>query len=257
MGFHHRLAGWHIWIFIFNRILNPHVFTSGFQWLVSLATHKGIYGEGEPGLIHFNVFWPNMAEIITAAPFISAVFLAGVVLALARMLSSGRYLDPISLTLVASFLAFAAQLVATSKHFNLHYMMASWALAGGVLVLTVIEVRRLFPKVSPRVATGVAAAVYGCASCSRRRCFKSRARPAPGSLSTTPEPNCPRRLSRPARPAPDYALDESTWERISCAPFLDTSQTSLLARTIWIPDLPLIPAKHRRKWGEHCLLRRR
>ncbi|HEY3030196.1 MAG TPA: hypothetical protein VGJ68_08440 [Bradyrhizobium sp.] len=27
--------------FIINRVLNPHVFTGGFHWLVSLATHKG------------------------------------------------------------------------------------------------------------------------------------------------------------------------------------------------------------------------
>ena len=111
---------------IFNRVLNPHVFKGGFHWLVSLATHKGIYGEGEPGFIDFNVFWPNMAAIITAAPIISAVFTAGALVALAQMLTSRRYLDPVSLTLVASFLAFAAQLVATSKHFNLHYMLASW-----------------------------------------------------------------------------------------------------------------------------------
>ena len=100
-----------------------------------------------------------MATIITASPLITAVFLAGVLAALARMLTSGRYLDPISLTLVASFLAFAAQLVATSKHFNLHYMMASWALTGGVLVLTVIGVRRLFPNLAPRSAASAAAAV--------------------------------------------------------------------------------------------------
>jgi hypothetical protein len=42
--------------FIINRVLNPLVFTGGFHWLVSLATHKGIYGEGEPGFIDFNVF---------------------------------------------------------------------------------------------------------------------------------------------------------------------------------------------------------
>src|SRR6266446_5370374 len=125
--------------FIFNRVLNPLVFTGGFHWLVSLATHKGTYGEGEAGFIDFNLFWPNMAAIISAAPIISAVFTAGALVALTQMLTSRRYLDPISLTLVAAFLAFAAQLVATSKHFNLHYMLASWVLMGGVLVLTVIE----------------------------------------------------------------------------------------------------------------------
>jgi hypothetical protein len=145
--------------FVFNRVLNPHVFTSGFHWLVNLATHKGNYGEGEAGFIDFNIFWPNMAAIITAAPIISAVFTAGVLVALAQMLTSRRYLDPISLTLVAAFLAFAAQLVATSKHFNLHYMIASWVLTGGVLVLTVIETKRLCPRVSPRAIVGSLALV--------------------------------------------------------------------------------------------------
>jgi hypothetical protein len=145
--------------FIFNRILNPHVFTGGFHWLVSLATHKGVYGEGEPGFIDFNVFWPNMGEIISAGPVILAVCTAGAIVALSQMLTSRRYLDPISLTLVASFLVFAAQLVATSKHFYLRYILASWVLTGGVLVLTVIETRRLFPRISPKAIIGAAGLV--------------------------------------------------------------------------------------------------
>jgi hypothetical protein len=143
--------------FLFNRILNPLVFSGGFHWLVSLATHKGVYGLGEPGFIDFDVFWSNMSEIISAVPVVSAVFAVGLLVALARIQTSRCYLDPISLTLVASFLAFAAQLVATSKHFALHYMMASWALTGGVLVLTVIEIRRLFPRFSPRLTAAAAA----------------------------------------------------------------------------------------------------
>jgi hypothetical protein len=148
--------------FLFNRILNPLVFTGGFHWLVGLATHKGVYGAGEPGFIDFNLFWPNMGEIISAAPLLCAAFVAGALVALARMLTSRRFLDPTSLTLVAAFLAFAAQLVATSKHFALHYMMASWVLAGGVLVLTVIETRRLFPALSPPAIAG--ASVLVCAA---------------------------------------------------------------------------------------------
>jgi len=142
--------------FILNRVLNPYVFTSGFRWLVSLATHKGIYGEGEPGFIDFNVFWPNMAAIITAKPVVSVVFAVGALVALMRMLTSRNYLDPISLTLLAAVLAFAAQLVATSKHFYMHYMTGSWVLMGGALVLIVIEVRRLWPAVSPRLVAGLA-----------------------------------------------------------------------------------------------------
>ena len=53
-----------------------------------------------------------------------------------------------------------------------------------------------------------------------------------------------------------FAIDKE-WEKMHCAPFLDALHTGLLARTIWIPDLPIIPAKYRRVWGEHCLLKRR
>jgi hypothetical protein len=75
------------------------------------------------------------------------------------MLKSRRYFDPVSLTLVAAFLAFLAQLVATSKHFALHYIMASWALTGGVLVLTIVETRRLFPLLSPKLLAAGSAIV--------------------------------------------------------------------------------------------------
>jgi len=61
----------------------------------------------------------------------------------------------------------------------------------------------------------------------------------------------------PSELEPDYALDTATWEKVACAPFLDTSQTSLLGRTIWMPESEFIPEKYRRRWGEHCLLRRR
>jgi hypothetical protein len=145
--------------FIFNRILNRYVFTTGYHWLVNLATHKGIYGEGEPGFIDFGVFWPNVAAIITAAPLIFAAFAAGAGLASLRMWRSRNYLDPVSLTLLALFAAYGAQLVATAKHFSLHYMLASWVLTGGVLVLAVVEARRLWPASPPRLVTGIAAAV--------------------------------------------------------------------------------------------------
>jgi hypothetical protein len=144
---------------IFNRIFNPLVFSGGFHWLVSLATHKGVYGTGEPGFIDFDVFWPDMGQIIAAAPLGCALFVAGALAAFVQMVKSRRYFDPIGVTLVAAFLAFLAQLVATSKHFALHYMMASWALTGGVLVLTIVEVRRLFPQSSPRLLAACGATV--------------------------------------------------------------------------------------------------
>jgi alpha-1,2-mannosyltransferase len=58
---------------------------------------------------------------------------------------------------------------------------------------------------------------------------------------------------------PDYVADEATWEVVKCERFLDAASTSFLARTLWIPDLPYVqvPETFRRKWGRHCLLRRR
>ncbi|KAH8804692.1 glycosyltransferase family 22 protein [Xylogone sp. PMI_703] len=56
---------------------------------------------------------------------------------------------------------------------------------------------------------------------------------------------------------PHYILDTENWEHVKCVPFLDASKTHILARTIWLPDLPFIPDKFRRVWGQHCLLKRR
>jgi hypothetical protein len=133
--------------FGFNRILNPYVFTSGARWLVNLATHKGIYGEGEAGFIDFSLFWPNIAKIITADPIVVVVFVTGAAAALLQIYRTRRYLDPVSLTLLAAFAAFAALVVATAKHYQPHYTLAAWTLIGGVLVLTIIELRRLWPVI--------------------------------------------------------------------------------------------------------------
>jgi len=56
---------------------------------------------------------------------------------------------------------------------------------------------------------------------------------------------------------PDYISDSSHWEKLKCASFLDASQTSLLGRLVYIPDLPFIPERFRRKWGDYCLLQRK
>ncbi|OAX78594.1 hypothetical protein ACJ72_07095 [Emergomyces africanus] len=56
---------------------------------------------------------------------------------------------------------------------------------------------------------------------------------------------------------PNYLLDKSAWEELSCKKFLDTKRTNLLGRLIWVPNLPFIPEKLQRKWGQYCLLGRR
>ncbi|KAL4996611.1 hypothetical protein BDV10DRAFT_195795 [Aspergillus recurvatus] len=56
---------------------------------------------------------------------------------------------------------------------------------------------------------------------------------------------------------PNYMQDKAQWEEVSCASFLDASQTGLLGRLIWVPDLPIIPDRFRRRWSQYCLLRRR
>lgn len=56
---------------------------------------------------------------------------------------------------------------------------------------------------------------------------------------------------------PHYVQDESQWEPLSCERFLDASQTGLIGRLIWVPDLPFVPEQLRRKYGQYCLLQRR
>ncbi|KAJ5901843.1 GPI mannosyltransferase [Penicillium taxi] len=56
---------------------------------------------------------------------------------------------------------------------------------------------------------------------------------------------------------PHYILDDSQWETLQCASFLDATQTSLIGRLIWVPGLSFIPDSLQRKWGQYCLLQRR
>jgi hypothetical protein len=142
----------------FNLILNPGAITRGFGWMFRIATHKGIYGHGEPGFIDFDLFWSNMGSIIAAAPIVSGLYIVAALTSLTQMMMAKSHSDPVSRALLAAFIVFLAQLVATSKHFSLHYMMASWVLAGGVLVLTIVQTRRLAPAVPAGVLAATAAA---------------------------------------------------------------------------------------------------
>lgn len=56
---------------------------------------------------------------------------------------------------------------------------------------------------------------------------------------------------------PDYVADAETWEVVRCEQFLDAARTHPVARAVWVPDLPVVPERFRRKWGRHCLLKRR
>jgi alpha-1,2-mannosyltransferase len=56
---------------------------------------------------------------------------------------------------------------------------------------------------------------------------------------------------------PDYVADTDNWDEVNCVPFLDAASTPFLARALWVPDLEVIPERFRRKWGRHCLLRRK
>jgi hypothetical protein len=143
----------------FNLTFNPGTMTRGFGWLFSIATHKGIYGHGEPGFIDLDVFLSNFGTLVAEAPLVFAVYVVAAVTSLALMIRTRSCLDPISLTSLAAFIAFVLQVIATSKHFALHYMMASWVLTGGVLVLAGLETRRLFPVVPTTAIAGLAIAV--------------------------------------------------------------------------------------------------
>jgi len=50
---------------------------------------------------------------------------------------------------------------------------------------------------------------------------------------------------------PRYSEDE-TWEKVSCAPFLDAKHSLRLTRTLWLPGTRW---QQGNEWGEYCLLR--
>jgi hypothetical protein len=144
---------------VFNLALNPGAITRGFGWMYSIATHKGIYGHGEPGFIDFDLFWSNMGSIVAAAPLVFGVYIVAALVSLAQMMRTQSHSDPVSRALLAAFIVFVAQLVATSKHFSLHYMMASWVLTGGVLVLIIVQIRRIVPAIPAGVLAAAATAI--------------------------------------------------------------------------------------------------
>jgi hypothetical protein len=78
---------------------------------------------------------------------------------LTQMMRTQSHSDPVSRALLAAFIVFVAQLIATSKHFALHYMMASWVLTGGVLVLTIVQIRRIVPAIPAGVLAAAATAI--------------------------------------------------------------------------------------------------
>jgi alpha-1,2-mannosyltransferase len=53
---------------------------------------------------------------------------------------------------------------------------------------------------------------------------------------------------------PRYVLDEKTWERVTCLPFIDVRHSSRLTRAFWLPGEMW---QSQNRFGEYCLLRNR
>ncbi|EJF67085.1 asparagine-linked glycosylation 9 protein isoform a [Dichomitus squalens LYAD-421 SS1] len=53
---------------------------------------------------------------------------------------------------------------------------------------------------------------------------------------------------------PRYIVDEQTWARVACQPFLDAAHSPLLTRTLWFPGALW---QQQNSYGEFCLLRHR
>lgn len=57
-----------------------------------------------------------------------------------------------------------------------------------------------------------------------------------------------------SRHEPRYIIDNKTWERVTCLPFLDARHSSRLTRAFWFPSQTW---QSRNTFGEYCLLRNR
>lgn len=57
----------------------------------------------------------------------------------------------------------------------------------------------------------------------------------------------------PSELEPNYMFEDSTWQKVHCENFLDSSGTrSFIERALWIPR-----ANQGKAWGTYCLLRRK
>lgn len=55
---------------------------------------------------------------------------------------------------------------------------------------------------------------------------------------------------------PRYALDEETWDKVVCYPFLDAANSGKLSRLIWFPtSLWSKNYGSKNQFGEYCILR--
>jgi hypothetical protein len=151
------LSAW-LFFWFFNGTFNPEVFSTGKVWLISLFTHKGHYGAGEPGFIDWPSFLPNVRLTVEAAPQIFAAFALGCLVSIGRIIVTGDYQDRVSLTSIAFSIALALLTAATAKHFAVHYMIASWATCTGAIVLLLVEVDRSLQPIKRYAPIGIAAA---------------------------------------------------------------------------------------------------
>ncbi|KAG8961232.1 mannosyltransferase [Tulasnella sp. 419] len=74
----------------------------------------------------------------------------------------------------------------------------------------------------------------------------------------------PSRLNSPSMPPPSpheprYVLDEETWDKVVCVPFLDAQTSGRISRLLWVPDVVTggkgLSIGGGNQFGDYCLLR--
>lgn len=51
---------------------------------------------------------------------------------------------------------------------------------------------------------------------------------------------------------PRYSVDEKTWERVSCKPFIDAKHSFVFTRAFWLPGQAW---QRYNEFGDYCLLK--
>jgi hypothetical protein len=121
-----------------------------FEWLFSIATHKGLYGTGTTGLMDWAAIPERLAQIAAAEPLLVA---AAIALAAVAACSNSR--DRRQAVILAA--ATAALILLVLKHFSTHYLMPVLAIAPTIIVWSLSRFagsNRLYP-----VAAAAAAAI--------------------------------------------------------------------------------------------------
>jgi hypothetical protein len=125
--------------FILFTLPAAHDYKVMFKWLLSIASHTGIYGQGSNGIIDAKEYVQSISKICMANKPMLFALLASLYLLIILFVKSRRKIEhvktPETAYILALFLALTGTILMVAKHYyNNHYLFPALSLTGLVFV---------------------------------------------------------------------------------------------------------------------------